>query len=1185
MSMRFPSALALALLTLCSFTPPSFLDDPIRTDAGLVSGIAGADQSVRVYKGIPFAAPPVGDLRWSAPKPALPWDGVRAADRFGASCMQALTRSREPWTEEFMVQNDVSEDCLFLNVWTAARRPNEKRPVMVYIHGGAFQEGSGEVSVYDGEAFAKKGLVVVTINYRMGLFGFFAHPELTAEADAHASGNYGLMDQVAALQWVQRNIAAFGGDPARVTIAGQSAGAASIHYLTASPTAAGLFHRAIAQSGSRVGGSLRLRADGEASGAAFAEARGAKTLAQLRAMPAEDLMKPVQNQPPARFGPIIDGYFLTEDVAATFARGAQHDVPTLTGLNADEGSASPTYGRIPAAEWRTQLERRYGADTDAFLALYPAGTDEQAGTSQIASSRDQGVVAMYLWAEERARTASTPAYLYYFDRGMPWPEFPRFGAYHTGEMPYVFNNLDRVKRPWEAVDRKLADQMSSYWVNFVTTGNPNGRGLPAWAAYDAGDAPFQRLAIDIAPMALPDPDRFTLLRNALMPHADDWAVYLGGKDRSHYSPLDQITPDNVTRLEVAWTHDTGEMGEYQANPLIVDGVLYTATPRRLVIALDAATGAKKWTFDPSTETQQPLGNRQRGVVYFDDGGNGRIFSSAGGRLFAIDAKTGKPVRSFGDNGSIPFSQNTPGLIFEDLLLVSPTVGEREPGSIQAYDARTGEKRWHFNTIPRPGEYGYRSWPAEAYKVIGGASDWSGQALDEARGILYASTETAGPDFYGGERHGQNLFANSVVALDARTGRRLWHYQIVHHDVLDKDLPTPPTLLTVTHNGRRVDALAQGTKHGLLFVFDRVTGEPLWPIEERPVMQSKLAGELLSPTQPFPTRPAPLMRQVYTMDEVSNISPEAQALTAERIARSGSYGAFPAPDLKEAILFPGYDGGFEWGGSAADLDGVLYTNINEIPWFIQMIETKNADGSDKTVGERTYLGQCASCHGVDRAGNLAGGFPSLVDIGARKSREEVTQILTTGFGRMPAANLRGGQLNALLNYLYGVPETPPPPPPPSRTNDPHRQLDDALPYAFTGFQRWFDQEGYPAIKPPWGTLNAVDLNTGEILWKVPLGEYPELTARGIPPTGTENYGGPVVTASGLLFIGATADGMFRAFDKKTGEILWETKLPFSGTATPSIYRVNGKQYIVIASAGGKSKAPAGTGRLVAFALPE
>lgn len=688
------------------------------------------------------------------------------------------------------------------------------------------------------------------------------------------------------------------------------------------------------------------------------------------------------------------------------------------------------------------------------------------------------------------------------------------------------------------------------------------------------------------------------------PPDTDWATYLGDKHRSLYSPLRQIDRSNVAQLQVAWTYDTGEKGEYQANNLIIAGVLYTATPGRRVIALDAATGRELWQWDPAKERPGAGGRRQRGLVYWknDDGAEARLFTAAGNHLFALDPKTGRLIPGFADRGALHLGAglgtdgtarvglNTPGVIFKDTLIIGGFGG---PGAVRAFDVRTGAQRWIFHLIPRPGEVGYETWPPEAYKTATGVMPWSGQALDEKRGLLYVATKTAEPDFYGGARHGQNLFANSLVALDAATGKRRWHYQIVHHDLLDRDLPCAPVLLTVTHGGKRIDAVAQGTKQGFLFVFDRETGAPLWPIEEKPVPASTLTGEKAWPTQPFPTRPAPLTRQHYTEADVSTISPEARALTIDRIRLSPNFGPFPAPSLKESIMFPGFDGGMEWGGAAADPDGVYYVNVNEIPWILQMVETRRPDGTPLPRGERDYLTHCAACHGLDRAGFPLAGFPSLIDVAQRRTPEEVARITQNGFGRMPAFDrIPAAQREAILAYVFGRtepvtqrPDEAAPAKPASKSaGEAAAASAKTQPYAFGGFRRWTDSAGYPAIAPPWGTLNAVDLNTGELKWKVPLGEYPELTARGLPPTGTENYGGPVATAGGLLFIGASADETFRAFDRDTGRMLWQAPLPFSGNATPSTYAAGGRQYVVISAGGGKSGRPAG-GSIVAFALPK
>jgi quinoprotein glucose dehydrogenase len=695
---------------------------------------------------------------------------------------------------------------------------------------------------------------------------------------------------------------------------------------------------------------------------------------------------------------------------------------------------------------------------------------------------------------------------------------------------------------------------------------------------------FSRWLIGIAALA-------TSLHAAATDRAD-WPVYLGGPQRNLYSPLRQIDRGNVANLEVAWTYDTGEKGEYQSNNLIIDGVLYTATPSRRIVALDAASGHELWRWDPAKTKAGAGGRRQRGLVFWqnEQGGEKRLFTASGNWLFALDPQTGALLKEFGDQGMIALGAgldvegepkvglNTPGIIYRDLLIMGGFGG---PGAVRAIDVRTGARRWIFHLIPRPGEFGHDTWPAEAYKTATGTMPWTGQALDEKRGIVYVATKTAEPDFYGGARHGDNLFANCLVALDAATGRRLWHYQIVHHDLLDKDLPCAPVLLTVTHQGKRIDAVAQGTKHGWLFVFNRVTGEPLWPIEERPVPASDLRGEKAAATQPFPTMPGPFMRQRYTEADASDISPESQALTRERIRVSPNFGPFPAPSLRESIMFPGFDGGMEWGGGAADPDGVYYVNINEIPWLLQMVETRRPDGTPLPRGEREYLVNCAACHGLNRAGFPEVGFPSLLEVGKRRSREEMVKLTRTGLGRMPAFDrLTEAQREAIVAYVLGDPLP--------AANRPDEAVSggankDQPPYAFAGFRRWTDLAGYPAIKPPWGTLNAVDLNTGEFKWKVPLGEYAELSARGIPPTGTENYGGPVVTGGGLIFIGATADETFRAFDKDTGKVLWQAKLPFGGNATPSVYMVDGRQYVVISAGGGKSGRPSG-GVLVAFALP-
>lgn len=490
------------------------IDGPVRIEGGQVTGVPGKDPSIRVFKGLPFAAPPVGALRWAEPRPVVAWKGVRKADAFGPSCIQTIVEERKPWTYEFMTHTGISEDCLYLNVWTGARTAAERRPVYVYIHGGGNTEGSGAVPVYDGEGLARKGIVVVTVNYRLGVLGFFTHPELTRESPHKASGNYALLDLVAALRWVQANIAAFGGDPGRVTIGGQSAGASNTHSLTASPLAKGLFHRAIAESGSSVAGSAtgpRTLAEQEEVGVKFAEAKGAKSLADLRKMSWKELTAPIPSpggqsaNPPAspyRFGAVVDGYVLPAPASDVFAQGRQNDVPTLTGCNKHEGGGAP-HPTIKADAFQKQSRQRYQEMAEEFLRLYPAATDEQARAAVNESSWDQARVSMYLWAANRARTAKTKAYTYFWDHSLPGPDQETYGAFHTSEVPYAMNTLYMSNRPFTAADHKIADVMSSYWVNFITNGDPNGQGLPQWPAVNEWPATTMELGdkMEVIPVA------------------------------------------------------------------------------------------------------------------------------------------------------------------------------------------------------------------------------------------------------------------------------------------------------------------------------------------------------------------------------------------------------------------------------------------------------------------------------------------------------------------------------------------------------------------------------------------------------------------------------------------------------------------------------------------------------------
>jgi quinoprotein glucose dehydrogenase len=769
----------------------------------------------------------------------------------------------------------------------------------------------------------------------------------------------------------------------------------------------------------------------------------------------------------------------------------------------------------------------------------------------------------------------------------------------------------------------------------------------------------------------------------------DWPAYNGDVNGDHYSKLSQITPANVGQLKQAWRVDVGTDGGLQANPLVVGKVLYGYGPTLEVFALDGATGKQLWKFDSGIVGRQP----SRGLSYWTDGKESRLLAYIMNFLYALDPATGRPISGFGEGGRLDlrkdldsdYTQNTvalttPGVLYRDNLILGFRAPETNPaprGDIRAYDVRTGKLRWSFHTIPHPGEPGYETWPDGAWKTAGAANNWAGMAVDVKRGLVFVPTGSAVSDFYGFDRLGDDLYANCLLALDAATGKMVWHFQGVHHDMWDRDFPSPPALVTVMHDGKRVDAVVQTTKHGFVFVFDRVTGKSLFPIEERPFPASTVPGEVASKTQPIPLAPAPYARQLLTADMLTTRTPEAHKWALEQFRSFRSDGQFVPFSLdKQTVVFPGFDGGAEWGGPAVDpRSGVIYINANDLAWTGGLTENK----SGASPGEVLYQTQCAICHGGDRAGNPPA-FPSLINIDKRIKQTEIAEIIHNGKGRMPGfPSLQDARLNQLMDYLdhaagvapglvsasasggtdpiggklyskycaichgddrLGAPSNYPgllgvrsrladtqilydihngkgrmpgfpklmpmetaallrflgPPIEPATAvadASDKRELTDnassssATPkYRFTGYRKFLDPDGYPAVAPPWGTLNAIDLNTGKYLWKIPLGNYPELASKGMPDTGTENYGGPVVTAGGVLFIGATVfDHKLRAFDAKTGKLLWQGDLPFVGNATPSTYMIDGKQYIVIAASGSRNpKGPQGAA-YVAFALPQ
>lgn len=676
----------------------------------------------------------------------------------------------------------------------------------------------------------------------------------------------------------------------------------------------------------------------------------------------------------------------------------------------------------------------------------------------------------------------------------------------------------------------------------------------------------------------------------------DWSHYGGPADGSRYSSLAQITIENVSKLEIAWTYKTGDAtasSQIQCQPIVVNGLLYGSTPKLNVFALNAETGEEVWRFDPFEVLggENSWAGTNRGVSYWEDGEDKRILFGAGNWLMAVDAETGEPILSFGDQGKIDLRKgldteradflivaNAPGVVYRDLLIIGMRLSEgldAAPGHIRAYNIRTGRREWIFHTIPQEGEPGYETWDAKNIKQIGGANNWAGMTVDQRRGIVFVPTGSATYDFWGGYRKGDNLYANSLIALNAQTGERIWHFQAVHHDVWDRDFPANPNLIRIQKNGEWIDAVAQISKQGMTYVFDRETGEPVWPIVETAVTQSEMPGEFSSATQPIPSLPEPYMDMVFGEKSILNLRPEWEADIRQKLdgAIYGDTWAPPHPE-KPVVLFPGMDGGGEWGGAAFDpTTQTFYVNSNQIPWVIGM--TPNADFEN--VGQSVYTNYCGNCHGLDRKGNPPT-IPSLLEVKEKYTYDSLDLLLRKGRGAMPAFDhISLENRKVILEYLLDkAPEE-------GEKQEMEGRQSQLFPrYYMDGYKRLTTDDGLYGSNPPWGILTAIDMNTGKKKWQVTLGEIDSLSAQGFAPTGTENYGGPAVTAGGVLFIAATKDEKIRAFDKGTGKILWEANLPASGHATPAVYEMGGKQFIVIACGGGKGTKSGDA--YVAFALP-
>ena len=681
---------------------------------------------------------------------------------------------------------------------------------------------------------------------------------------------------------------------------------------------------------------------------------------------------------------------------------------------------------------------------------------------------------------------------------------------------------------------------------------------------------------------------------------DTWSEYLGGADRNHYSTLAEIDTSNVQQLKIAWTYETPDSGQMQMNPVMVNGVVYGVTAGLKVFALDAASGKEIWLFKDSLASN----GTSRGVAYWENGTDKRIFVTIASKLTALNAVDGKLISIFGNNGKVDLhtgladeakdkfiTSTTPGTIYKDLIIMPVRVAEdagAAPGHVKAFDVRTGKLVWIFHTIPQPGEKGYETWPKEAYKNInvGAVNNWAGMAVDIKTGTIFIPLGSAAPDFYGANRKGANLYANCLLALNANDGKYKWHFQMIHHDIWDRDPPAPPNLITVTKEGKQIDAVAQVTKQGYTFVLDRNTGKSLFPVNEVAVPTSKLPGEEAWETQPIPSLPKPYARQAFELTE-NDISPFANNKEElKKILIAADKRLFAPPDTNNVLLLPGYDGGAEYGGAAADpYKGILYVNATEMAWFLKVATqqkfaagmVESVGGAPKSIGHQLYTAHCAACHGKEREGNTTSGYPNLTGIAQKLTQQTVTQVISNGKGKMPGVSgITKEDKQRLVEFLFGVEK--------KEAASANLSKVPADKFVHTGYPKFLDDKGLPAITPPWGTLTAIDLNSGQFIWQTTLGITPGLPDQDTKPTGCENYGGPIVTENGLILIAATKDGMFRAFNKYTGKLIWQTKLPAASFATPAMYSINGKQYIVIACGGEKLGTPKGN-KIIAFALPE